>query len=182
MAVRDFGTRRTRRLMLPLVFSAVAVAGTLGAMLFTGVDLARFERANAFMPSPSRDQAARYRPLAQTEWRIVRANLESRLNQTNPLELGAVWATRHGQICGLVNGRGSFGGLSSMVRFYTEGQRPVFHQDAEHVLFQRNWFECRRDQYVMLHAGTEEPGFCGSELGRRRCYKVVNGVAVNRPD
>lgn len=178
MAVRDFGTRKVSRSWTALIISAVAVTGILGAMLFTGLDLVRFERENAILPSPSGLQAARYRPLAQAEWRIVRANLEARLNQANPLELGAVWATRRGQICGLVNGRGSFGGLTAMARFYTVDQRPVFHQDVDHVPFQRAWFECRRDQYVMLHAGTEEPGFCGTELGRRRCFKVKNGERV----
>jgi hypothetical protein len=176
MAVRDFGTRTTRRLWVPLIFSGVAVVGTLGAMVYTGFDLALFEHANAFLPPPSPEQAARYRPLAQTEWRIVRANLEQRLDQTLPLELGAVWSTRTGQICGLVNGRGSFGGLTAMTRFYTVDQRPMFHQDVEHVAFQRAWFQCRRDQYVMLHAGTMETGFCASEAGRRHCYKVRNGV------
>ena len=180
MAALDFGTRKTRRSWAPLVISAVAVTGTLGAFVFTGFDLARFERANALLPAPSGVQLARYRPLAQTEWRIVRANLEARLNQTSPLELGAVWSTRRGQICGLVNGRGSFGGLTAMTRFYTVDQRPVFHQDTDHIAFQRAWFECRRDQYVMLHEGAEEPGFCGTELGRRRCYNVRNGVAEER--
>jgi hypothetical protein len=182
MAVKDFGTRRTRRLLVPLIISGIAVVGILGAFLFTGFDLARFERAQGLMPSPSAEQQARYQPLARTEWRIVRANLEARLKQTNPLELGAVWSTRTGQICGLVNGRGSFGGLTAMTRFYTVDQRPVFHQDVEHVRFQKTWFQCRRDQYVMLHQGTEEPGFCGTELGRRRCYHVRNGVAVDRRD
>ena len=175
MTVRDFGTRTTRRRWTPLIFSGVAVVGMLGALLFTGFDLASFERDNAFLPRPGL-QLARYRPRAQTEWRIVRANLDSRLDQTLPLELGAVWSTRTGRICGLVNGRGSFGGLSSMVRFYTVDQRPVFHQDVEHVAFQKAWFECRRDQYVALHAGTLEPGFCGSEAGRRHCYTVRNGA------
>jgi hypothetical protein len=178
MTVRDFGTRKTRRRWTPLLISAVAVVGTLGAMLFTGVDLARFERENAVLPPPSPVQRARDRPRVLAEWRSVRANLETRLDQANPLELGAVWSTRAGQICGLVNGRGSFGGLTAMTRFYTVDQRPVFHQDTEHVAFQRAWFECRRDQYVMLHAGTMEPGFCGTELGRRRCYRVKNGARV----
>jgi hypothetical protein len=181
MAVRDYGTRKTRRLWTGLIISVVAVVGTLAAFLFTGFDLARFERTNALMPSPSSGQHARYRPLAEAEWRIVRTNLETRLKQTNPLELGAVWSTRTGQICGLVNGRGSFGGLTAMTRFYTVDQRPVFHQDTDHIAFQKAWFECRRDQYVMLHAGTEEPGFCGTELGRRRCFNVRNGVPEGGP-
>ena len=179
MAVLDFGTRKVRILWTGLAISVFAVVGTISAMLFTGVDLVRFERANGMMPSPSQAQHARYRPLAEAEWRIVHANLEARLKQRNPLELGAVWSTRTGQICGLVNGRGSFGGLTAMTRFYTVRQQPVFHQDAEHVLFQRTWFECTRDQYVMLHDGTMEPGFCGSAAGKRHCYKVKNGVRVD---
>lgn len=179
MAVKDFGTRKVRILWTGLAISVVAVVGTLSAMLFTGVDLVRFEKANASMPSPSAEQHARFTPRARAEWRIVRANLETRLKQTSPLELGAVWSTRTGQICGLVNGRGSFGGLSAMTRFYTTDQRPVFHRDAEHVLFQRTWFECTRDQYVMLHEGTMEPGFCSSAAGKRHCYKVKNGVRMD---
>ncbi len=181
--VRDFGTRgRTRRQWLPLLISTVAVAGTLGAMAFTARDLFQFERANAALPSPTPVEAARFRPRAEYEWRLVHANLKTRLHQTLPLELGAVWATRTGQICGLVNGRGSFGGLTSMTRFYTEDRRPVFHQESDHLTFQHAWFQCQRDTYVMLHAGTFEPGFCGSALGRRRCFDVVNGERRGPPE
>jgi hypothetical protein len=181
MRVKDFGTRTIRRSWTPLAFSSIAVVGALGALLFTALDLARFERDNAVRRPPTPVQRARFEPIARGEWRQVRVHLEARLNQRNPLELGAVWATRTGQVCGLVNGRGSFGGLTAMARFYTVDQRPVFHRDVEHVAFQKAWFECRRDQYVMLHEGTMEPGFCGTELGKRRCYLVKNGVPVGRP-
>jgi len=176
MAVRDYGTRKVRRLWTPLIITTLAVCGTLAAMVFTGLDLARFEAAQGLLPAPSASAAAEARPAAEAEWRLVQAHLDARLNQTLPLELGAVWFTRAGQVCGLVNGRGSFGGLSSMVRFYTVDRRPVFHQDVEHVAFQKAWFECRRDRFVPLHAGTDDPGFCGSEAGRRHCYTVRNGV------
>ncbi|PHY17228.1 hypothetical protein [Caulobacter sp. BP25] len=178
MAVKDYGTRSVRRSWTPLIITGSSVVGILGALMFTVFDLARFEHDNAFKPSPTPIQRARYAPVAKAEWRQVRANLEARLDQREPLELGAVWATRAGQICGLVNGRGSFGGLTAMTRFYTVDQQPVFHQDIEHIAFQKAWFECRRDPYVMLHEGTTEPGFCGTELGKRRCYAVKNGVRV----
>jgi hypothetical protein len=179
MTMMDYGTRSIRRSWTPLIITGTSVVGILGALLFTVVDLARFEHENAVKRAPTPVQHARYAPVARAEWRQVRANLETRLNQTLPLELGAVWATRSGQVCGLVNGRGSFGGLTAMTRFYTVDQRPVFHQDVEHVAFQKAWFECRRDPYVMLHEGTMEPGFCGTELGKRRCFKVKNGVRVD---
>lgn len=181
MAISDFGARRARASAAALVMSTIAVFGALGAigaMVLTGVDLAKFERENADLPPPSPAQAARYAPLARTNWRIVHANLEARLQQSSPLELGAVWSTRTGRICGLVNGRGSFGGLTAMARFYTVDQQPVFHRDIDHLSFQHEWFQCRRDPYVMLNQGTMEPGFCGTELGSRRCYKVKNGVRV----
>ena len=176
MAVRDFGMRRTTLSRTSRVISAVTVAGLLAAAAFTTKDLARVERENAVQPPPSPAEAMRERPRAEAEWRIVRARLEARLNQANPLELGAVWLTRDGRVCGIVNGRGSFGGLSSMVRFYTVDRQPVFHRDVDHVAVQRQWFDCRRDPFMTLHEGPTEPGFCSSALGRRRCYAVVNGV------
>jgi hypothetical protein len=176
MALRDFGPPSTKRALTPRVISAVTVVGLLGALAFTAKDLVRFERANAIKSPPSLIEAVQARPRAEAEWRIVRDRLETRLDQGAPLELGAVWSTRDGQICGLVNGRGSFGGLASMVRFYTVDRQPVFHRDADHVAFQRAWFECRRDAYVTLHSGSAEPGYCSSAQGRRHCYDMVNGV------
>lgn len=162
--------------LLPRILSGLVVAGILGALVLTVRDLARVELQNADMPAPTAAQLAVETPRAKAEWTRVRSALERRLDQTRPLDLGAVWSTRTGQVCGLVNGRGSFGGLSGMLRFYTVAGEPVFHQDVEHLAFQYGWFACTRDRFVAHHAGAEEPGFCGTELGKRRCYTVINGV------
>lgn len=158
--------------LVPRIMSVVFVVGILGGMVFWIIDLAKFERENAVLPPASDRQLVSERPKARAEWGVVRANLKIRLNQTNPLDLGAVWSMRTGRICGLVNGRGSFGGLTGMTRFYSVDQVPVFHQDIDHLEFQRAWFQCQRDRWVELHAGAEEPGFCGTEMGKRRCYTV----------
>ncbi len=164
--------RRQRMPLIPRIISALFAAGLLAGLGFWIVDLTQFEKKNAALPPPSDQQLAAAKPAALATWNLVRANLTTRLNQTNPLDLGAVWSTRSGQICGLVNGRGSFGGLTGMARFYTVHHTPVFHHDVEHLQFQTAWFQCQRDRFVPLHAGAEEPGFCGTELGKRRCYTV----------
>jgi hypothetical protein len=141
----------TRMPLIPRIISGLFVVGILAGLGFWVVDLTKFERENAVLPPPTDAQLAAARPRARAAWNLLRANLTTRLHQVRPLDLGAVWSTRTGQICGLVNGRGSFGGLTGMVRFYSVQHTPVFHQ---------------------LHAGTEETGFCGTELGKRRCYTV----------
>lgn len=166
----------SRMPIIPRVISAAVVIGIIGAAVFTAWDLLRVEQENVVMDPPSAEQLEVETPRAQAEWAVVRANLEARLKQTQPLDLGAVWATRTGQVCGLVNGRGSFGGMSGMKRFYSANRAPVFHQDVDHAAFQYAWFACNRDRWVWLNAGSDEPGFCGTELGKRRCYTVVNGV------
>lgn len=168
---------RPRRMpVIPRVISVGVTIGILGAMAFWVFDLVGFERAQAPLPAPTPRQMLEEKPRARAAWSQVRVKLKARLNQTNPLDLGAVWATRTGQICGLVNGRGSFGGLSGMKRFYSVNGAPVFHQDVDHLQFQHAWFQCQRDRWVVLREGVDEPGFCGTELGKRRCYAVVNGV------
>jgi hypothetical protein len=170
---------RPRRMpLLPRILSGLIVVGIFSALVLWVFDLVRIERANASLPQPTAEQMLVEKPKARAEWGHVRANLTARLNQTNPLDLGAVWATRTGRVCGLVNGRGSFGGLSGMVRFYSADRVPVFHQDIDHLAFQHAWFQCNRDRWVRLHEGSEETGFCGTELGKRRCYsvRIVDGV------
>ena len=158
--------------LIPRIISGLFVVGILAGLGFWVVDLTRVERQNAALPPPTDAQLAAAKPAARANWNLVRANLTARLHQAKPLDLGAVWSTRTGQICGLVNGRGSFGGLTGMVRFYSVQHTPVFHQDVEHLQFQQAWFQCRRDRWVELHAGAEETGFCGTDLGKRRCYTV----------
>ena len=168
--------RPRRTPLVARLISILVVVGLLGALTYWVVDLVRFERTQAPLPAPTPRQMLEEKPKARAEWSQVRVRLKARLNQTNPLDLGAVWVTRTGQVCGLVNGRGSFGGLTGMTRFYSVDRVPVFHQDVDHLAFQQAWFQCRRDRWVMMHEGSDEPGFCGTELGKRRCYTVVNGV------
>ena len=104
------------------------------------------------------------------QWTGVRQTIVTRLNQPAPIELGAVWATRTGRICGLVNGKGSFGGLTGMVPFFTEGQRVVFSFDRDPSLFGRTWMDCGADTWVPLVGGTTTEGYCGTKAGAAHCF------------
>jgi hypothetical protein len=106
---------------------------------------------------------------AKQEWVSVRQVVVTRLNQPAPIELGAVWAMHGGRICGLVNGKGSFGGLTGMTPFYAEGTHVVFSFDQDSSLFGRVWLDCSGDMYVPLVAGTTTEGFCGTKAGAVRC-------------
>lgn len=106
---------------------------------------------------------------AQRQWTEVRRKVEARLNQPYPIELGAVWAMHGGRICGLVNGKGSFGGLTGMTPFYAEGTHVVFSFDQDSSIFGRVWLDCSGDPYVPLVAGTTTEGFCGTKAGAARC-------------
>jgi len=130
-------------------------------------------------PTPA--EVAASRPRAEAKWRIVRAMLVSRLDQRVPLEFGAVWSTRTGVICGLVNGWGSFGGLTGMTRFIAVGDTPAFIEDAPNDQsanrFNTRWFTCRFDPWVVLRGGSAETGFCATHAGQRRCAETSGGVA-----
>ena len=75
------------------------------------------------------------RPFIAGRWDDARRVLTGRLRQQDPLEFGAVWATRSGMICGLVNGRGSFSGLTGMTPFAVEDGRAVFALDQTALSF-----------------------------------------------
>jgi len=132
-------------------------------------------------PTPA--EVAAGRPLAEAKWRVVRAMLVWRLDQRNPLEFGAVWSTRTGVICGLVNGWSSFGGLTGMTRFIAVGDTPTFIDDAPNAeaakRFNTQWVTCRFDPWIVLRSGSAETGFCVTRLGRQRC---VEASAVAAPE
>jgi hypothetical protein len=125
-------------------------------------------------PTPA--EIAADRPRAAVKWRVVRTMLEGRLDQRNPLEFGAVWSTRTGVICGLVNGWGSFGGLTGMTRFIAVGDTPAFVEDAPDAKaahqFNTQWVTCRVDPWIVLHGGSAETGFYATRLGERRCVEA----------
>ncbi len=106
---------------------------------------------------------------ARQHWTLVRQSIVARLNQPYPIELGAVWAMHGGRICGLVNGKGSFGGLTGMTPFFTESGRVVFSLDQDPAIFGRTWLDCVGDMYLPLASGTTTEGFCGTKAGAARC-------------
>jgi len=118
-------------------------------------------------------QRERARPEVLARWPAVRRILAQRLNQGDPLEFGAVWATHSGMVCGLVNGRGSFGGLAGMTPFAVDGERPVFALDETALDFAAYWRECTDDQWISILQGSMQAGGCATRLGQARCVTMV---------
>ena len=125
----------------------------------------------AFYLKAGADKAAA-KAKAEQQWAAVHQTLIARLSQPFPLELGAVWAMHGGRICGLVNGKGSFGGLTGMTPFYAEGTHLVFSFDQDSSVFGRVWLDCSGDMWLPLVAGTTTEGFCGTKAGAARCKAV----------
>ena len=115
---------------------------------------------------PTRTEVTAATPGARAHWRRVYTLLQQRLEpwQPRPPELGAVWSTRAGQICGLIDKWWT--GVDHMTRFYTVGDR-VFLRDDNLRLYVRNWSGCMMDPWVVLHGGGEDEGLCASAAGRR---------------
>lgn len=114
-------------------------------------------------PTPRETAAAA--PTARAEWARVYPQLLSRLppEQSRPPELGAVWATRSDQICGLVEIVGT--GVPYMEPFYTVDGRPHFKSEDPWA-YVNNWLGCAFDEWVPLQFGTYESGFCATRAGR----------------
>jgi len=148
--------RKTAPSRTPLIIGAVvlllAIAG--GGFLYwkAGVDRA----------------AAAIRDRQQ--WAQIRQIIVQRLHQAAPIELGAVWAMHTGRICGLVNGKGSFGGLTGMTPFFADGQRVYFSFDLGSAKFDQPWLDCSGDSWIPLVAGTTTEGYCGTKAGAAHCF------------
>ena len=106
---------------------------------------------------------------AQAKWRIVRAQVASRMDGQHALEFGAVWMTHRGRICGLVNGGSSFGGLTGMVPFFQDGDLVRYPLTSTHKQWAPGWRECSADTWYMLHQGSTQTGFCATRAGQSRC-------------
>jgi hypothetical protein len=97
-----------------------------------------------------RTSTAAARARIAVDWRGAQAPLVARLKQGHPLQYGDVWATHTGLICGLVNGWGSFGGLSAMTPFYVWKAKPFFALDMTALSFAPGWRECLGDHWTDL--------------------------------
>ena len=115
---------------------------------------------------PTRAEVAASTPAARAHWRRTYTLLQRRLMvwQPRPPELAAVWSTRKGQICGLVDQWHT--GVDYMTRFYTMGDN-VFFKDDDLRLYVREWSRCVDDPWVVLHPGGVDEGLCVSRTGRR---------------
>ena len=109
------------------------------------------------------------RPLVLRQRAAARQAVIDRLKQREPLEFGAVWATHSGLYCGVVNGWGSFGGLTGMTPFVVDGRRAVFALDVGALEFAPYWRACIADQWITVLNGSMQTGWCATRRGQARC-------------
>lgn len=169
------GAKTRRKILAVRIFELSVMALMTFAVGLVVIYMVQYELEVEPKP-PAREgaQLIAAKSMARVRWASVRPRLIARLAQPHALELGKVWARRDGRVCGLVNGWGSFGGLTGMTRFYAQGDEPVFSQD-DRPDFEEEWWACNRDRYVTIREGSDETGFCATKLGQRRCYTVVYG-------
>ena len=153
--------RRRRRTVADRLGSLFVGAVTLAAVLFAAAGV--YDRIHR----------ERVRPSIAGRWDRARQVLSVRLHQQpDPLEFGAVWATHSGMIRGMVNGRGSFGGLAGMTPFAVEGDRAIFALDYTALSFAPYWRDCMTDQWIKVLDGSMQAGGCATALGQQRCVTV----------
>jgi hypothetical protein len=116
---------------------------------------------------------------ARARFVTVKAAMEQRLHQPHPIQLGAVWATHTGRICGLVYGEGSFSGLTGMTPFYADGNKPTFALDTDPDAFAPDWVACGQDIWVVVVPGSTEEGVCGVPKYASRCHYTDKRQVAN---
>jgi hypothetical protein len=124
---------------------------------------------------------------ARVRFAPVRDTMLQRLAQGRPMELGQVWITHTGRICGLVNGEGAFAGHPGMTPFYSDGNTPYFsdgltpfHTDGAEVhfaldsqtdQFEGQWIACNQDGWAVLSPGSAGEGPCATKGAPARCKR-----------
>jgi hypothetical protein len=147
----------------------LAGVGMVGMMAMAAVQIAvdQVEILPPRPPTPA-ERAAAY-PKALAAWRIALPRLAARVPAYDgfPLEFGKVWATRTGQLCGLINDREA--GVDRMEPFYTVKTRLLLRDDDLLGYF-RAWRRCAQDEWVILHPGTTYTGLCASPRARKTWF------------
>ncbi len=156
------GARRKRRRSLTELVT-VLVLGGLALLVAVVAGGAVYDRIH-------REQV---RPRFAEAWKTGRRAVAARLEQREPLEFGAVWATHSGLICGVVNGWGSFGGLAGMTPFVVDRGRAVFSLDVGALAFAPYWRQCIADQWITLIEGSMQTGGCATRRGQERCITRI---------
>ncbi|MFT4254924.1 MAG: hypothetical protein QM608_20875 [Caulobacter sp.] len=179
LPVPDVNSGRKRAALVWRILGAALALALLAALAYAVFDFIRFERAMGPLP-PARGPALLLaKQQAAQRWAVVHPALVARLKQSRELELGGVWMMRGGRVCGVVNGKTSFGGFTGMTRFYTDGDTPVFLYD-DRGGFRQTWHQCDRDRWVVIHPGSDETGFCATRFGATRC-RIVRRQATTMP-
>ena len=111
-------------------------------------------------------------PALEADWKAVRQALTDRLHQAGPIEVGQVCATPGRQLCGVVNGTGSFGGKTGMVRFYAVDRQPVLKFDTGIAAFEEAFEPCMKDHWLVVKEGSQETGFCATKEGDKVCNRI----------
>jgi hypothetical protein len=145
-------------------------ADHIGTLFVGGLVLLALGLGGAKLYDRARQQEVR--PRMMQDWPRAKGVLEHRLQQGEPLEFGAVWATHAGLFCGLVNGRHSFSGLAGMTPFVVDGGKAAFALDQTALAFAPVWRACMTDKWITVIDGSMQAGGCATELGQRRCVTV----------
>ncbi len=136
----------------------------VGMIVATAVLAVRDQLSLFPPPPPTPAETAAARPQATRDWAMVAARLQARFDD-KPLEVGEVWATRTGRICGFVDARRT--NTDNIQPFFTTPDLKPHMKGDDLWAFMGVWKGCLDDRWVELHVGTEQTGFCASARASR---------------